>query len=101
MQGVVPAAGEGTRLRPLTEDKPKMIIKISGQPLVILVFETLLDAGGEELVAVVGYEMNSIISHYGEDSGVRRSLTATSASSSGWPARCCRPNHTSMADSSS
>jgi dTDP-glucose pyrophosphorylase len=67
MEGVVPAAGEGTRLRPLTADKPKGMVEVAGQPLLTHVFETLLDAGVEKLVVVVGYEMDSIISHYGDE----------------------------------
>jgi glucose-1-phosphate thymidylyltransferase len=67
MQGAVPAAGEGTRLRPLTADKPEGMVEVAGQPLLTHVFETLLDAGVEELVVVVGYEMDSIISHYGDE----------------------------------
>ena len=65
MQGVVPAAGEGTRLRPLTDDKPKGMVEIAGEPLLTHVFETLLAVGVDELVVVVGYEMDSIIAHYG------------------------------------
>ena len=67
MQGVVPAAGEGTRLRPLTADKPKGMVEVAGQPLLTHVFETLLDAGVEEFVVVVGCEMHSILAHYGDE----------------------------------
>ncbi len=67
MQGVVPAAGEGTRLRPLTADRPKGMVEVAGQPLLTHVFETLLDAGVAELVVIVGYEMDSIVAHYGDE----------------------------------
>lgn len=66
MQGVVPAAGQGTRLRPLTDDQPKGMVEVAGRPLLTHVFETLLDAGVDELVVVVGYELDAIVSHYGE-----------------------------------
>ena len=67
MQGVVPAAGEGTRLRPLTADMPKGMVEVAGKPLLTHVFETLLDAGVTELVVAVGYEMDSIVGHYGDE----------------------------------
>lgn len=45
MQGAVPAAGEGTRLRPHTADTPKGLVEVAGSPLLAHVFETLVDSG--------------------------------------------------------
>lgn len=67
MFGVVPAAGEGTRLRPLTEDKPKGMVEVAGRPLLSHVFETLRASGVEELVVVVGYRAGDIISQFEEN----------------------------------
>jgi len=66
MQGVVPAAGAGTRLRPLTADKPKGLVEVTGRPLLAHVFETLLDSGVDELVVIVGYQAGAIVDHYGD-----------------------------------
>ena len=66
MYGVVPAAGKGTRLRPLTDDTPKGMVEIAGRPLLSHVFDRLLAVGVDHLVVVVGYELGSITSHYGE-----------------------------------
>jgi glucose-1-phosphate thymidylyltransferase len=33
MQAVVLAAGEGTRLRPLTENKLKALVEVAGEPI--------------------------------------------------------------------
>jgi glucose-1-phosphate thymidylyltransferase len=66
MQAVVLAAGEGTRLRPLTEDKPKGMVEVAGKPILTHCFEQLIDLGAEELVVVVGYRKQDIISHYGD-----------------------------------
>ena len=66
MQAVVPAAGAGTRLRPLTAEQPKGMVEVAGKPLLSHAFETLREAGVEELVVVVGYEMDAIVSHYGD-----------------------------------
>jgi len=67
MQGVVLAAGEGTRLRPLTEDKPKGMVEVAGKPILTHCFEQLVDLGAEELLVVVGYEKQVIIEHYGDE----------------------------------
>lgn len=69
MIGVVPAAGEGTRLRPLTEDRPKGLVDVAGRPLLSHVFETLLDSGVRELVVVVGYRAGAIVEHFGDSFG--------------------------------
>ncbi len=66
MQAVVLAAGKGTRLRPLTENKPKAMVEIDDQPLVQYCFDKLIELGAEELIVVVGYEKDCIIEHFGD-----------------------------------
>ncbi|PSQ36390.1 UTP--glucose-1-phosphate uridylyltransferase [Halobacteriales archaeon SW_10_66_29] len=66
MQGVVPAAGEGTRLRPLTAERPKGLVEVAGKPLLTHVFEALSPLGVEEIVVVVGYRGDAIREHYGD-----------------------------------
>jgi glucose-1-phosphate thymidylyltransferase len=67
MHAVVLAAGEGTRLRPLTEDKPKGMVEVAGAPILTHCFEQLVELGADELVVVVGYRKEDIISHYGDE----------------------------------
>jgi glucose-1-phosphate thymidylyltransferase len=67
MQAVVLAAGEGTRLRPLTEDKPKGMVEVNGKPIITHCLEQLVDLGAEEVFIVVGYRKEDIISHYGDE----------------------------------
>ena len=66
MLGVVPAAGEGTRLGSLTAETPKPLLEVAGQPLLSHVFETLRASGVEKLVVVVGYRASEILERYGE-----------------------------------
>ncbi|WP_254768937.1 UTP--glucose-1-phosphate uridylyltransferase AglF [Salinilacihabitans rarus] len=66
MQAVVLAAGRGTRLRPLTEDKPKALVEVDGQPIVEDVFDNLVEIGADELIVVVGYMKEQIIERYGD-----------------------------------
>ncbi|WP_440770334.1 UTP--glucose-1-phosphate uridylyltransferase AglF [Natronorubrum sp. DTA28] len=67
MQAVVLAAGKGTRLRPLTEDKPKALVEVDDKPLIEDVFDNLLEIGVTELVVVVGYMKEKIIERYGDE----------------------------------
>jgi len=66
MKAVVLAAGEGTRLRPLTEDKPKGMVEVAGNPILTHCFDQLVELGADELVVVVGYRKEDIIDHYGD-----------------------------------
>ncbi|MGQ3330776.1 UTP--glucose-1-phosphate uridylyltransferase AglF [Halorubrum sp. FL23] len=67
MQAVVLAAGQGTRLRPLTEDKPKGMVEVAGKPILTHCFEQLIELGADELHVVVGYKKQVIIEHYDDE----------------------------------
>lgn len=49
------AAGEGTRLRPLTEHWPKPVLPIDGLPVVVTLVHRLADAGCGPIVVVTGH----------------------------------------------
>lgn len=66
MDAVVLAAGEGTRLRPLTEDTPKGLVEVDGTPILTHCFEQLVELGADQIVVVVGYRKEQIIDHYGD-----------------------------------
>ena len=66
MKAVVLAAGKGTRLRPLTDDKPKGMVEVDGKPLITHCFDQLIELGADELIIVVGYMKEVIIDHYGD-----------------------------------
>ncbi|MFU1779892.1 sugar phosphate nucleotidyltransferase [Haloarcula japonica] len=66
MDGVVLAAGKGTRMRPLTADRPKGLVEVAGTPLLTHCFETLLSIGVDRLVVVIGYRGDDIVAHYGD-----------------------------------
>ncbi|MFB6118787.1 sugar phosphate nucleotidyltransferase [Halosegnis sp.] len=63
--GVVLAAGEGTRLRPLTRNRPKPMLPAATRPILEYVLNALVDAGIEKLVIVVGYRRNRVQEHFG------------------------------------
>jgi len=66
MQAVVIAAGKGTRLQPLTDDKPKPLVEVDGQPILEYCLDELVDLGATELYIVVGYKKEQIITRYGD-----------------------------------
>jgi len=67
MQAVVLAAGKGTRLRPLTDDKPKVPVEVDDKPLLEDVMDNLIEIGATEFVLVVGYMKEKIIERYGDE----------------------------------
>jgi len=49
------AAGQGTRLRPITDDRPKPLVELAGTSLLERNVETLQTAGVDDQVVVTGY----------------------------------------------
>jgi len=57
---VVAAAGQGTRMMHLTNNKPKHLIKVQERPFLSYVLDNLLKAGYREIILVVGYKEDLI-----------------------------------------
>lgn len=66
MKGVVLAAGKGERLRPLTDDRPKVILKVANRPIIEYVLENL-DPFVDEFVVIVRYEKEKVIEVLGDE----------------------------------
>ncbi len=49
------AAGVGSRIRPLTDDKPKSLIEVAASPILKRMLKNIAAAGIEEVVLVTGY----------------------------------------------
>ena len=73
MKAIVLAAGEGTRLRPLTYTRSKAMIPIANKPLLEYVLESLKNAGIKEVTIVVGYRSDLIMKYFkdGSDFGLK------------------------------
>jgi len=67
MQVVILAAGEGTRMRPLTASTPKPMLPVADRPLVAHTADAAVSAGASELIFVVGYESEAVRSYFGEE----------------------------------
>ena len=66
MKAVILAAGKGTRMGPLTDNRPKAMLPIANRPLLEHIIVTLKAAGIREILIVTGY-MNEKIMEYFED----------------------------------
>jgi UDP-N-acetylglucosamine diphosphorylase/glucosamine-1-phosphate N-acetyltransferase len=67
MQVVILAAGQGTRMRPLTDALPKPMLPVADRPLLAHTADAAVDAGASELVLVVGYEADAVREFFGEE----------------------------------
>lgn len=67
MQTVVLAAGEGTRMRPLTDRRPKPALPVGDRPLVAHTLDAAVQAGATKFVLVVGYEADAIRERIGDN----------------------------------
>jgi mannose-1-phosphate guanylyltransferase len=60
MKVVILAGGEGTRLRPLTENRPKPLMPVAGRPCIEYTIRSLVKAGLKEQILTAGYRANMV-----------------------------------------
>ena len=70
MQAIVLAAGEGSRMKPLTSRLPKVMLPVAGRPLLEHIIARALKAGARNIILVIGYGADSIRSHFGDGSSI-------------------------------
>lgn len=61
MLGIIMAGGQGTRLLPLTENKPKPLVNILGKPVIDYVKDALVNADVNEIIVTTGYQGDSLV----------------------------------------
>lgn len=66
MHAVILAAGEGTRMRPLSGSLPKPMLPVADRPLVAHTANAAVEAGADELVFVIGYEADTVREYFGD-----------------------------------
>src|SRR4030043_46327 len=64
MKAVILAAGEGMRPRPLPVPEPKVMIPIANRPILEYVIDSLVKNDVRDIVMVVGYRKERIMSHF-------------------------------------
>lgn len=55
MRAMILAAGRGERLRPLTDQTPKPLLEVAGQPLIVYSLQALAAAGIQDIVINIAY----------------------------------------------
>ncbi|MBN4080027.1 phosphocholine cytidylyltransferase family protein [Beggiatoa alba] len=60
MKAIILAAGVGSRIRPLTDNCPKSLLKIDGKTILEMMISNLQDCGINEVVFVLGYLQDQI-----------------------------------------
>ena len=65
-KAVLLAAGRGTRMRELTADLPKPMIKVRGKPILLHIIEGLQAAGIKNFLIIVGYHGDAVRDYFGD-----------------------------------
>ena len=66
MKAIIIAGGEGKRLRPLTENIPKPMVKIGGKPILEHTINLLKKHGVTEIILALCYLPQPIIDYFGD-----------------------------------
>lgn len=69
MRAMILAAGEGTRLRPLTSDRPKPMVDLAGRPLIAHLIELLRIHGVRDIAVNLHHKPDALRSYLGDGSG--------------------------------
>src|SRR5690349_21248377 len=65
MKAVILAAGKGTRMRDLTNDVPKPMLKVHGKPILEHIITGVLSAGIQDIFIVTGFRAEAIEQYFG------------------------------------
>ena len=68
MKAVILAAGKGTRMKDLTQEVPKPMLRVQGRPILEHIIAGLTAAGIEEICIITGWRADVIETHFGDGS---------------------------------
>ena len=68
MKALILAAGEGTRLRPLTLTRPKPMLPVNGEPLLVITITRLRDHGVSDIAINLHHHRDAIMDYFGDGS---------------------------------
>lgn len=61
IRAVVLAAGVGARLRPWTDERPKALVEVAGEPLLLRMARQLASVGVDELIVATGHAEEAVV----------------------------------------
>lgn len=62
MKALLLAAGRGTRLCPLTDERPKSMVEVCGRPILLKQIENLVENGVTDITVIAGYRAEALAS---------------------------------------
>ena len=65
MKAVIMAGGEGSRLRPLTCDRPKPLVPVCNRPVMAYILDLLAEHGFQEIFVTLGYLPDAVSQYFG------------------------------------
>jgi dTDP-glucose pyrophosphorylase len=75
LKAVILAAGRGTRMRDLTQEIPKPMLKVQGKPILEHIIEGLLSAGIRDFCIVTGFRAEVVEGYFGDGSRLGARIT--------------------------
>lgn len=75
MKAIILAAGEGSRLRPFTADKPKPMVRAANNPILEHAVEALVESGISDIAIVAGYHREKVQSYFGDGKRLGAAIT--------------------------
>ena len=68
MKGLIPAGGEGTRLRPITHTSAKQLLPVANKPILFYALEHMAEAAIKQVGIVMGETREEIMAAVGDGS---------------------------------
>lgn len=74
VDAVLMAGGEGRRLRPLTQNTPKPLLKVGDKPIIEYNIDRLAQVGVENIYLSINYLGEQLVEHFGDGSSKRLNI---------------------------
>jgi len=77
MIGIIMAGGQGTRLYPLTANKPKPMVEVLGKPVIEYVKDAMVNSGINEIILTTGYKgesLENLVDSWNSMTGIQASV---------------------------